>query len=162
MRAAAVTALVLLGGCYRIVAPNSVLPGGMSSVSVPVFINRTAEPSAEVQFTQALRESLMRAGRLGDDGSADSLQGEILAVSAGPLLSSVGRLPTYRLQCVIALTLKHGDAVVQRVDQPGFEDFPPGADVLWLETNRALALRRLADRVVADALATMSGQVAMP
>lgn len=162
LRALVLLLLALSSGCYRVIAPNSVLPRGIASVSAPVFINRTAEPTAEVVFTQALRDALIRAGRLGDSSDVDSLEGEIVSISSGPILTASKGMPVYRLQCVMALTLKHQGVVVQRVDQPGFDDVPPGADVLWLETNRALALRRLAERTVNDALTALSGQVAVP
>ena len=52
-----------------------------------------------------------------------------MSISSGPILTASKGMPVYRLQCVMALTLKHQGVVVQRVDQPGFDDVPPGADV---------------------------------
>ena len=73
-----------------------------------------------------------------------------LAVSSTPL--SPTRPPTWRLNATVALTLKRGDQVVSALTVAGFEDYPSGADVLWSETNRGAAFRRLAATLMRDGL----------
>ena len=137
---------------YRFAAPNSKLPQGITRVQVPVFNNRTAEPGADALFTEALREHLFRAGRLGDASSGATIEGELTGVSSGVLAASPGRLPNYRLNASLTLVLKKNGALVARADVAGGEDFPAGADVLWAETYRAAALRRLAESLTREGL----------
>lgn len=149
---------IVLSGCgYRVVAPVSELPGGLHSVRVPVFANLTSEPGAEAFFTQALRESYLRAGRLGGAESAAQIDGALVGVSSQPLVASPGRLPNYRLLASVRLSLVRDGTQLSSITVSGGEDYPAGADVLASETNRGTALRRLAESLMregAERLAT--------
>ncbi len=143
--------LLMLAGCgYRFTAPNASLP--VRSAHVPFFINRTAEPGAEMPFTQAARDQLERAGRLGGPDAEAVLEGTILAVSSGPFLTApaLPRQPVFRMSATISLTLKKDGAVVGAATVAISEEFPSGADVLLTESNRAAALRRIADAAVRE------------
>ena len=143
--------LFLLASCgYRFTAPNAALP--VRSAHVPFFINRTAEPGAEMAFTQAARDQLERAGRLGGPDAEGVLEGTILAVSSGPFLTApaLPRQPVFRMSATISLTLKKNGVVVGGTTVAVSEEFPSGADVLLTESNRAAALRRLADAAVRE------------
>ena len=143
--------LILLAGCgYRFTAPNASLP--VHSARVPIFINRTAEPAAELAFTQAARDQLERAGRLGGPDAEGVLEGTILAVSSGPFLSAptLFRYPVFRMTATLSLTLKKGGLSVGATTVSVSEEFPSGADVLLTESNRAAALRRLADAAIRE------------
>lgn len=156
--ASAVAVLLAFGCTYRFVTPDRALLRGGPPLFVPVFANQTSETGAEAHFTQALREALAQASALGDRGSEQSLEGTVVAVSSGPLLASPGRMPNYRLSASVVLKHVRGGAVLAQVTASGAEDFPAGADVLWLETNRAAALRRLADVVIRDGLDQLAAQ----
>ncbi len=143
--------VVLVSACgYRVIAPVSELPRGLSSVEVPVFANATSEPGAEAFFTQALRESFLRAGRLGGAEAPGRIDGTLLGVASSPLVASPGRLPNYRLQATVRLNLVKDGAVIQSVQVSGAEEYPAGADVLSSETNRGAALRRLAESLMRE------------
>jgi hypothetical protein len=151
-------ALVLLAGCgYRFTAPNASLPGGMRSARVPFFINRTAEPGAELPFTQAARDQLERAGRLGGPDAEGVLEGTILGVNSGPFLQAptLPRQPVFRMTAAISLVLKKGGVTVGGTTVSVSEEFPSGADVLLTESNRAAALRRIADAAIREGLERM-------
>ncbi|MBL8921043.1 MAG: hypothetical protein JNJ54_19430 [Myxococcaceae bacterium] len=158
MRRSALAFAVLAASCaYRVVAPASELPGGLTSVHVPVFINQTSEAGAEAFFTQALRETYLRAGRLGGADAPGRVEGALVAVSSFPLVASPGRLPNYRFQATVKLTVVRDGAALNTVQVSGGEDYPAGADVLSSETNRGAALRRLAESLMregAERLAT--------
>lgn len=148
-------ALVVTGGCgYRVTAPNAALAGGLKAVAVPLFVNRTAEANAELTFTQAMREQLERAGRLGSGDAAGRLEGTLLAITGGPYLGAptLPRQPAYRLSAVVELSLKKGEQVVSAVTVSGAEEFVSGADVLSTESNRVAALSRLADALMREGL----------
>ncbi len=157
MRWLAFVFLVVTACGYRVVAPVSELPGGLSSVHVPIFSNQTSEPGAEAFFTQALRENYLRAGRLGGADAPGEIRGALVGVSSFPLVASPGRLPNYRFQASVQLTLVRNGVAVNTVSVSGGEDYPAGADVLSSETNRGAALRRLAETLMregAERLAT--------
>jgi hypothetical protein len=146
-----VVALLLLAGCgYRFTAPNASLP--VKSARVPMFQNRTAEPAAEMTFTQAARDQLERAGRLGGDDAEGVLEGVILGVGSGPFLSapSLPKQPAFRMTATISLTLTKGGVPVGSTTVSVSEEFPSGADPLLTESNRAAALKRLADASIRE------------
>ena len=148
----------MLGGCgYRFVAPNSTLPKGVEKVQVPVFRNNTSEPGAEELFTDALRELYLHSGKLADDSADTVVEGTLLSVSSTPLVSTPGRLPNYRVNIVVALKLMRGPQQLGQVVVSGGEEFPSGADLLWAETWRGAAIRRVAEAMMregAERLAT--------
>lgn len=147
---APVLVAIMLTACgYRFTAPNASLPGGLHSARVPVFTNRTAEPGAELAFTQAARDQLDRAGRLGGPDAEGVLEGTILSVGSGPFM---GRPPVFRMTATISLNLTKSGLSVGTTTSSVSEEFPSGPDVLLTESNRAAALRRLADACVREGL----------
>lgn len=145
--------LIALSGCgYRFTAPNSTLPAGIHAVHVPVFVNRTAEPNAEFSFTDAARDQLQRAGTLGDANADGLLEGVIVSVGSGAVLTSpsLPRQPVYRLNVSLSLSLKKNGVPVSSTSVNYSEEFPSGADVLLTESNRMAALRRVADSAVRE------------
>ncbi len=148
-RGLTVLLLLLLSCGYRFTAPNASLPANIRAVHVPLFVNRTAEPGAELPFTQSARDQLARAGRLGDANAGAVLDGTILGVGSGPFMGSP---PVFRMSVVLGLSLKKGGAEVGATTVSVSEEFPSGADVLLTESNRAAALTRLAEAAVREGL----------
>jgi hypothetical protein len=152
---AALAVVLTLSACgYRFTAPNSALPGGLKSVRVPVFNNRTAEQSAELYFTQAAKDQLERAGRLGGDAAEGVLEGTIISVTSGPFLQApeLPKQPVFRLSVTLSLVLKKDNLAVGTTTVALTEEFPSGADVLLTESNRGAALRRIADSAIREGL----------
>ena len=145
-----ICAVFALGCGYRFTAPGGPLPSGIKSVRAPLFDNTTQESGAEVLFTQALRDQLSRAGTLGDGNTEPHVRGVVLYIAGGPLVSSPNRLPNYRLSATARLTLVSKGKDLVGTDISGAEDYPPGADVLLTEANRAAALRRLAETMMRE------------
>lgn len=153
-------ALAASGCGYTVRSALSRLPGEARAVEVPVLENRTSEPNAEVFVTQALRDVYQRAGLLGPGDCR--LEGALVELSSGPLIASPGRLPNYRLSGRAELRLLRGQVVLKAVSASAAEEFPSGADVLWSETYRALALRRLAEALAREAATLLEEQEAGP
>jgi hypothetical protein len=149
---------VALMGCgYRFTTPNSALPKGVDKVAVPVFKNNTSEPAAEALFTDAMRELYLRADKLGDEHTETFIEGTVLSITSNPLVSSPGRLPNYRVTIVVSLRLMRGPLQLGAIVVSGGEEFPSGADLLWAETWRGAAVRRIAESMMregAERLAT--------
>jgi hypothetical protein len=149
--------LLVLSACgYRFTAPGGALPDGIRAVRAPVFDNLTAEPGAEILFTQAFREQLTRAGTLGGDESEAVVEGALNAVNGAVVLagidrtSGLGKLPTYRLSASVRLRLQKAGRVLAETTVSGSEDYLSGADVLLTEANRSAALRRLAEGMMRE------------
>ena len=126
-------------------------------MQVPVFKNNTSEPGAEALFTDALRELYLRSGALGGESSEAVVEGTLVSVSSIPLVSTPGRLPNYRVNIVVSLRLLRGPQQLKAVTVSGGEEFPGGADLLWSETWRGAAIRRVAEEMMregAERLAT--------
>lgn len=158
MRRAAAFALGLaLWGCgYRFSAQGT-LPGGERAVFVPIFVNSTAEPGLEASFTQALRQQLSQRGLEGGPDAKARVEGEVASLGASPtVLTTEGRLASYRLTATARLRLSKADKPVTQVEVTGTEDYLPGADVLLTEANRRAALQRLAEAMMREGYELLS------
>jgi Lipopolysaccharide-assembly len=150
-KGAPILAALLLAGCgYRFTAPGGPLPEGIKAVRAPIFDNATSESGAEALFTEAFRQQLSRAGTLGDSSAEPHVRGVVLYIAGGPMVSTPGRLPNYRLSATARLTLVSRGRELVATEVAGAEDYPPGADVLLTEANRAAALRRLAETMMRE------------
>ena len=147
---------LLLSACgYRLGTVNGELPAGLHALRVPVFVNRTAEPNAEFTFTEAARDQLQRAGTLGGEAADGELQGTLVSVTSGAVATSPSKpgeanLPVYRLSVVLSLTVLKNGVAVSGTTVAFNEEFPSGADVLLTESNRAAALKRVAESAVRE------------
>jgi hypothetical protein len=121
-----------------------------------VFANQTSEAGAEALLTEALREVYLRSGRLGGATAQARIEGVLVTVASLPLVASPGRLPNYRLQATVQLTLIKDEVVLKTVTVAGGEDYPAGADVLSSEVNRGTALRRLAESLMREGAERLS------
>jgi hypothetical protein len=110
--------LAALAGCgYRVAGSGiqsggkgperSLLPGGVESVSIPLFINQTTEPSAEVVITNAFIKEFLSAARVTAGGYADSrLVGIIKAYEKKPVsFSRTDVVKEYRLKVAMSVSL---------------------------------------------------------
>lgn len=140
--------LWLLSGCgYRFTARGAAFPEQVAHVCVPVFSNRTDEPVVETIFTQALREELLRAGRLGARDCEAVVEGEIQSVSSAQTMTE---LASYRLSASVRLRLKKGNRVLSETLVQGGEEYLRGADVLLTDSQRQAAFYRLAPKLMSD------------
>jgi outer membrane lipopolysaccharide assembly protein LptE/RlpB len=151
-----VICMVLIMGCgYQMVGKETHLPTGLTSLSIPTFINNTFEPGIEVPFTQAfLREFISdRRVRLVDRSEADSiLEGVIKSFN----ISSVsydrsGLVMEYETTVVIDLTLKKrtGEVLWKEKDFSETGWYRASSNILTTETNKAVAIQQIG-RFVAE------------
>lgn len=135
-------------GCgYRFTVGGPSLKGNPASVSVPMMVNKTAEPGAETFFTQSLRSQLSRRGRLGTSQSPGRIEGEIQSIYSNQALTDVA---AYRVYATVKLRASVDNQVVGEAYVSSSEDFLPGADILVTENNRQAALIRLSQRMMED------------
>ncbi|MFN7131744.1 MAG: LPS assembly lipoprotein LptE [Myxococcales bacterium] len=163
-----VLAASLSSGCgYRFTASGGELPGGARSLYVPTFVNRTAEPGAEVYFTNALRQEASRAGLEGGEASDARIVGEVTQVTGFSgivtLLRPEGstvlqpRVTTFRVQAAATVRVYRGDELLANVAVSGFEDYlNVEGNMLETEANRRNALRRLSVTLMQQAYARLA------
>jgi hypothetical protein len=159
VRCAQALSLLLCACGYTFTAGGPGFAGGNRPVFVPMVVNKTAEPGLEVVFTEALRDQLDKVGVLGGQSSPVRMDGEILAVSAGPAVvaSTTAQRPSqalsYRVTVVLRVKLYRGSELLTQTDVTGGEDYVQGQrpDILSVEANRVAALKRLAAALAQDA-----------
>lgn len=162
------TALIASVACgYRFTPQGGALPGDVRSVYVPMFVNRTPEPSVEAMFTDALRETLARRGREGGELSDARAEGEITQVvgssgivtlrSDGGSPSFQAEVTTFRVTVHARVRLRRGDETLADIRVSGTEDYLNVAgSILETEANRRNALRRLANTLMEQAYARLA------
>ena len=82
--------LLLLFGCgYHFPGQGGALPGGVKTLHIPLFVNRTAEPLLENEISNAVSEVFSRNSNISlveKGAQAEAiLEGEILSYSSGAL-----------------------------------------------------------------------------
>ncbi len=136
---------------HRLSVASSIAPVG-EAVGVAPSVNQTQEANVEVTLTRAFRQKLAEHGELGIDSSALQLESKVVAVSSAPLVASVGRLPNYRLSLAVEVVLRREGLEQKRFQLSTQDDYPAGADALFSETNRAIALERATNTIATEAL----------
>ncbi|AKU90591.1 LPS assembly lipoprotein LptE [Vulgatibacter incomptus] len=143
-----------IGGCgYQFAVGGPGFPDDIRAVYVPVFANRTSEPEAGAIFSEALAETLARAGRTAGPAAPARVDGEIVSMIAAPAATTrdgtgVG---IYRLSAVVRLSLVRDGAELCRRELAGSEDYLPATNLQALEASRREAVRRLAATMMASA-----------
>lgn len=77
----------MTGCAYRLGVLGRTLPGGYSSVEVPVFTNSSQEPGIEIAFTNSLIQEIEKnkvAAVRKEGGAPTLLKGEILSINYKP------------------------------------------------------------------------------
>jgi outer membrane lipopolysaccharide assembly protein LptE/RlpB len=110
-KALIILCMVLIGGCgYQLVGKETHLPPGISSISIPTFVNQTLEPGIEIPFTQAfLREFILdRRVKVVEQKESDSLlEGVIKSYNFYPVSFDRSSLALeYQTTVLVDLTLK--------------------------------------------------------
>jgi Lipopolysaccharide-assembly len=136
---------------HRLSVASSIAPTG-EAVGVRPALNLTQEANVEVMLTRALRQKLAEHGELGVESSTLQLESTVVGVSSVPLVASTGRLPNYRLAVAVEVVLRRDGVEQKRVSLSAQDDYPAGADALFSETNRSLALERATNTITTEAL----------
>ncbi|HSQ77549.1 MAG TPA: LptE family protein, partial [Nitrospirota bacterium] len=108
---AVVLCLLLLSSCgYHISGTGGIVPGGVRTISVPVFLNATNEPYVDVEVTQAVVEEFMTDGRLkvvGLEEAELALRGKIVKYEVTPLsYNPQAYVQQYRVHIVVDASLE--------------------------------------------------------
>lgn len=151
--AAALLALLALGGCGYGFTTRYVARGGAERIHVRAFENRSTEPELGAALTTALRSALAQRGAAAGPGAGAFIDGEVRATE--PVPSSPGEggpAPTWRIAIEVRARLVVAGAPAEERVVRREADFLAGADPLESEGRRALALRRVAADAAAEIL----------
>jgi hypothetical protein len=151
------SALSLSLGCGYTLARGHRLPGGGRSLRVAPFVNQTAQAEAGGLFAAAAREALAAHGRLAAEGdpNAAELTGELRFLHDSTSALGAFGASAFHLDADVMLRVQNGQGVLYEDDSRAGEDYLQGIDVLGTEANRRAALRRLADKLMHEALERM-------
>lgn len=156
--------LLLAAGCgYGFTARRATLPTGGKRVFAPAFLNSTSEAGLDAVFTEAFREELSSAHLDGPASAPVQARGEVTALGGGPGLpftrvsgnggpSLVASLASYAVSASACIRLVEEGRTLGATCVSGSEDYPPGADALQIDAARRVALRRLAARLMREAM----------
>lgn len=150
----AALALLVLAGCGYQLAQGGRLPQGASALRVGAIGNHaTAQAELGGLFAAALADELVARGQLTRADDAPSLEGELVSLRAAPAGLGAQGASAFRLSATLAVRLVGaGGAVLSQDTLSDGEDYLAGVDVLGTETNRRMAIRRVARRMAHDAL----------
>jgi outer membrane lipopolysaccharide assembly protein LptE/RlpB len=148
----------LLTSCgYHFPGQSEALPGGVESVYLPLFSNRTNQPLLDSLMTSSLSKVLSRNAQIDlvehREGADAVLTGEIVSYSGKALsYTSSDTIASYRVQMEIVLTLTrigNGEILWQQKATRS-EDFDGGDDVLSQDDYEDAARNELMDALAEE------------
>lgn len=139
--------LAFFSGCgYHIAGKGGEMPGGITSVSIPVFTNKTLKPDIESIITSAFASEFVTAVRVEDD-SPSRMEGTIMSYDLTAVSFTKSDVnQEYRLTVTISLKIYDADGKVIWSDDgiSDYEDFTVNTnDVSATRDREAAALRKL-------------------
>ena len=143
--------VILLGGCgYQLAGKKTHLPPGVSSVAIPVLVNKTLEPGIEIPFTRAFLREFIQDGRIKvvDRREADAIiEGiiksfYILSVS----YDKSGYALEYQTVVIMDITLKKRDGEILWQEKDLLERawYRTSPSVIATEDNKNNAIQQIA------------------
>jgi len=150
IRALLILCATLFASCgYQMVGKETHVPPGLSSVSIPTFLNKTLEPGIEVPFTQGFLREFINDRRVNvvDRQKADSvLEGVIKSLRTRSVsYDRSGIVLEYQTTVVIDLKLKKitGEVLWQEENLSETQWYRTSSSVLTSEANRAAAIQQI-------------------
>jgi outer membrane lipopolysaccharide assembly protein LptE/RlpB len=118
-----------LGCGYHVAGKAGGMPGGISSLSIPVFVNSTAKPDIEATLTSAFTKEFLSGIDI-KEGADARLVGEIRSYSLSPVSYTRSDLTQeYRLSMRLSIRVISKDGAVLWKDDniTDYEDFAVNA-----------------------------------
>jgi hypothetical protein len=142
--------LLFLFGCagYHIAGKGGSLPGGIQSISVPIFTNNTSKPEIESTISPPFSDELIKTGlvKVGSK-SEGTLKGTIKEYTVTSIsFDPQDRVKKYRLTVVIDLVLVESSSekvLWEGIGLKDSEEFLAPEDRIS-ETNEDAALKKIA------------------
>ncbi|MCC7202234.1 MAG: LptE family protein [Nitrospirae bacterium] len=146
--------LLLLSSCgYHMAGTGSHLQGGVRSVFIPVFENKTMEPIVEEEFTPAVIREFMQDARIevADSSGADMvLKGEVLSYNETPVSFDASQnVLEYRIAVRTHLILLRDNPIWER-DIVSTAEYTVSSDVMKTRIAKLSALREAAGNLAEE------------
>lgn len=141
--------MLFAGGCgYHIAGMGGKMPGGITSLSIPVFANATSKPDIEATITSAFVTEFVNTVSVVDSGEA-VLKGVIKSYTLTPISFSKSDInQLYRLTVSLSLkitTADESEVLWEDGNVIDYEDFTVNvADVTATRDREAQALQKMA------------------
>jgi len=115
-----VVAIILVCGCgYKLSGAKSALPGGVKTIAIIPFENRTLEPDVGTVMAEAMQREILRRGvvKLAPKGRADAvLRGTIIKVKLdSQAYDPEGFTTAYRAKMEVSVRLVRGSETIWSV-----------------------------------------------
>ncbi len=145
---AAILLLVLVSGCgYHIAGKSGTMPGGVKSISIPVFANSTQKPDIEGIMTNAFVSEFVTTVDVKKDAEAEMIGNIVSYKLKGVSFTGNDVTQEYRLTVVVSIALrdrKDGHVIWQDSGISDYEDFSVNpSDVTRTEELEIGAFRKL-------------------
>ncbi|MBI5970487.1 MAG: hypothetical protein HY884_04970 [Deltaproteobacteria bacterium] len=140
--------LLFAGGCgYHVAGKGGKMPGGVASVSIPVFLNNTAKPGIEGTITGAFVSEFMNTVSVSDTADA-VMEGVIKSYSLTAVSFTKSDInQEYRLTVILSIrmkSLKDDKVFWEDLDVTDYEDYAVNAsDVTATKEAEFEAFRKL-------------------
>ncbi len=145
---AALLLAVLVSGCgYHIAGKSGTMPGGIKSLSIPVFANSTAKPDIEGIITSAFVSEFTTTVNVKKDAEAEMIGNIVSYKLKGVSFTGSDVTQEYRLTVVVSIAIrdrKDGHVIWQDSAISDYEDFSVNpSDVTRTEEVEIEAFRKL-------------------
>ena len=142
-------ALLVISGCgYHTASKGGRMPGGVESLAIPVFENRTAKPDIESDLTSAFVTEFVTSVKV-EEEAGHAMYGVIKSYGLRPVSFTESDInQEYRLTVELALTIvdkSSGRIIWRKENITDYEDFIVNInDVSETTESEKAALRKLA------------------
>ena len=142
-------ALLVISGCgYHTAGKGGRMPGGVESLAIPVFENRTAKPDIESDLTSSFVTEFVTSVKV-EEEAGHAMYGVIKSYELKPVSFTESDInQEYRLTVALALTIvdkSSGQIIWRKENITDYEDFTVNInDVSETTESEKAALRKLA------------------
>ncbi len=146
---AALFIMLFLGGCgYHVAGKGGALPGGVTTLSIPVFANTTGKPDIEFTLSSAFVSEFVNTVNIVDKDAQAVMQGSIKSYTLTPISFAKNDITQeYRLTVTLAIRIVREETleVVWEDDNVvDYEDFSVNiGDVAATRDRETAALKKL-------------------
>jgi outer membrane lipopolysaccharide assembly protein LptE/RlpB len=153
-----VAPLFIFSGCgYHFPGRGDFLPPEIQGITVPIFINQTAEVGIENYFTAALVGEFNRSKRLRlvrEDQADATVKGVIKSYRSVPIsYDSSGRVKEYRCSVIIEVSLVEkgsGEVLWRSSELKDREEYSADPNILVTEFREREAVKRMAEDLMEE------------
>jgi hypothetical protein len=130
---------------YRLAGQSSILPAGIKTIGIPIFINRTKKPELEQRITEHIIDEFVTRGRVrivpDENGAEAILYGTIFTYTTVPvLINEQGRATRYEIMITarVVLNMVTTDEILWATDHFLFKQQYEVPDIAAIYSDREI------------------------